>query len=115
MNYYQETPEKVLEELNTTQAGLTHQEAGDRLAKYGPNKLEEGKKVPFIIKLLKQFIEPMVIVLLIAALISLAIFIFHTASGDESEEWIDCIVILAIVIINALIGAIQEQKAEQLY
>ncbi|HIU71038.1 MAG TPA: calcium-translocating P-type ATPase, PMCA-type [Candidatus Enterosoma merdigallinarum] len=111
---YCHTPEEVCEHFQTDpNDGLSSEEVQKRFAKYGPNKLEEGKKVPFIIKLLKQFIEPMVIVLLIAALISLAIFIFHTASGDESEEWIDCIVILAIVIINALIGAIQEQKAEQ--
>ena len=45
MNYYQESPEKVLEELRTTESGLSHQEAGDRLAKCGPNKLAEGKKV----------------------------------------------------------------------
>ena len=111
---YCHTPEEVCEHFQTDpNDGLSSEEVQKRFAKYGPNKLEEGKKVPFIIKLLKQFIEPMVIVLLIAALISLAIFIFHTTSGDESEEWIDCIVILAIVIINALIGAIQEQKAEQ--
>ncbi len=94
--------------------GLTSEEAKARLEKYGLNKLQEGKKVPFIIKLLKQFTEPMVIVLLIAAVISFAIFLFNTFVGsEESEEWIDCIVILAIVIINALIGSIQEQKAEQ--
>ena len=111
---YCHTPEEVCEHFQTDpNNGLSSEEVQRRFAKYGPNKLEEGKKVPFIIKLLKQFIEPMVIVLLIAALISLAIFIFHTVQGESSDEWIDCIVILAIVIINALIGAIQEQKAEQ--
>lgn len=95
--------------------GLSSDEAKARLEKYGLNKLQEGKKVPFIIKLLKQFTEPMVIVLLIAAVISFGIFLFNTfgPNPQESEEWIDCIVILAIVIINALIGSIQEQKAEQ--
>lgn len=93
--------------------GLTEKEAKRRLEEYGPNKLQEKKKVPFIIKFLKQFIEPMVIILLIAALISLAIFFINLAMGKKSDEWIDAIVILAIVIINALIGSIQEQKAEQ--
>ena len=111
---YCHSPEEVLKHFESDEEnGLTNEEVEKRRATYGPNKLDEGKKVPFIIKLLRQFIEPMVIVLLVAALISLGIFIFHAASGDESEEWIDCIVILAIVIINALIGAIQEQKAEQ--
>ena len=111
---YCHTPEEVVDHFKSdAENGLTAEEVEKRRTIYGPNKLEEGKKVPFIIKLLKQFIEPMVIVLLIAALISLGIFIFHTVQKTESEEWIDCIVILAIVIINALIGAIQEQKAEQ--
>lgn len=101
--------------------GLSSEEAKKRLEEYGLNKLDEGKKTPFIIKFLKQFIEPMVIVLLIAALISIVIFIIkgctNTAKGltfgQDNTEYIDAIVILAIVIINALIGAIQEQKAEQ--
>lgn len=93
--------------------GLTEEEAKKRLEEYGPNKLQEGKKVPFIIKLLKQFIEPMVIVLLIAAIISIVIYIINRAMNKQSDEWIDALVILLIVIINAFIGAIQEQKAEQ--
>ncbi len=93
--------------------GLSEEEAKRRLEEYGKNKLEEGKKDPFIIKFLKQFIEPMVIVLLIAAVISLVIFFVNLAMGKKSDEWIDAIVIIAIVIINALIGSIQEQKAEQ--
>ena len=102
-------------------SGLTSEEAKKRLDEYGPNKLQEGKKIPFVIKLLKQFIEPMVIVLLVAALVSIIIFIVKgitnkssgNAFGYENTEYIDAIVILAIVIINAFIGAIQEQKAEQ--
>ena len=90
--------------------GLSEEEAKRRLEEYGPNKLEEKKKVPFIIKFLKQFIEPMVIVLLIAALVSLVIFFINLAMHKTSDEWIDAIVILAIVIINALIGSIQEQR-----
>lgn len=111
--YSKDIPE-VLQHFETDpKIGLTSDEAKKRLEEYGPNKLQEGKKTPFIIKFLKQFIEPMVIVLLIAAVISMAIFIINTAMGKSSEEWIDAIVILAIVIINALIGSIQEQKAEQ--
>lgn len=115
--------EDVCKHFNTnSETGLTSQEANERLAVYGPNKLQEGKKVPFIIKFLKQFAEPMVIVLLIAAAISLSIFIVRGITNlnngigftaDDNTEYIDAVVILAIVIINALIGAIQEQKAEQ--
>lgn len=106
--------EDVCNEFNSNaEDGLTAEQAQRNLEKYGPNKLEEAKKVPFIIKLLKQFMEPMVIVLLVAAVISFVIFLINIGMGKQSDEWIDCIVILAIVIINALIGAIQEQKAEQ--
>lgn len=115
--------DEVCKHFNTDpEKGLTSEEAKERLEKYGLNKLQEGKKTPFIIKLLKQFLEPMVIVLLIAATISFVIFIVKGITnvnqgiafgGNENTEYIDAVVILAIVIINALIGAIQEQKAEQ--
>lgn len=108
------TPKEVWEHYQTDpDNGLTPDEAKKRLEEYGPNKLQEAKNSPFIIKFLKQFTDPMVIVLLIAALISLAIFIVNKTRGEAADEWIDCIVILAIVIVNALIGSIQEQKAEQ--
>lgn len=126
-SYHAQSISDVVKELDTdVENGLSSEEAKRRLEKYGLNKLEEGKKVPFIIKFLKQFIEPMVIVLLIAALISLAIFIINgcinvsdgasfmvSKTGTRNDEYIDAIVIIAIVIINAFIGAIQEQKAEQ--
>ena len=63
MNFYQETPEKVLEELSTTENGLTHQEAGARLEQYGPNKLAEGKKVTLFQRFLQQLSDPMIIIL----------------------------------------------------
>ena len=109
------TIEEVCEKYQTdSENGLSSEEAKKRLEEYGLNKLQEGKKVPFIIKLLKQFIEPMVIVLLIAAAISMVIFLVNVIFLKQaSDEWIDAIVIMAIVIINAFIGAIQEQKAEQ--
>ena len=125
----------VTKKLNTdAKNGLSQEEANKRLNEYGKNKLEEGKKEPFIVKLVNQFKEPMVIVLLLAALISLIIFIINgiinlnsgiegtsfirgfnksTNKFTSNDEYIDAIVIVAIVIINAFIGAIQEQKAEQ--
>lgn len=121
-NAFSKSIDEVIAHFNTDkEKGLTKEEAKKRLEEYGPNKIEEAPKTPFIIKLLKQFIEPMVIVLLIAALISMVIFIVRGVTnvssgvgfGKDNDEWIDVIVIFAIVIINALIGAIQEQKAEQ--
>lgn len=120
---YSKTIEETKEFYKTDpENGLTSEEVEKRLKLYGPNKIQEQKKPSFIVKLLKQFIEPMVIVLLCAALISIGIFIVKGITNlnaslswfaNDNDEWIDVIVILAIVIINALIGAIQEQKAEQ--
>ena len=126
-SYHAQPVSEVADELfSDSENGLSSKEAQQRLAKYGPNRIQEGKKTPFVIKLLKQFVEPMVIVLLVAALISLAIFLVNgfinvadgasfmvSKAGVRNDEYIDAIVILAIVIINAFIGAIQEQKAEQ--
>lgn len=125
----------VAKELDTDpENGLSQKEAERRLEEEGKNKLEEGKNTTFLQKFLSQFKEPMVIVLLIASLISFTIFIvngilsihsgiegcdfFHSFDSKkgvfvDNNEYIDGTVILAIIIINALIGAIQEQKAEQ--
>lgn len=111
---FSRSKDKVLNDLKVDpKTGLSSIEAKKRLEENGLNKLLDGKKDPFIIKFLKQFTEPLVIILLIAALISLTIFIVNKCMGKPSDEYIDCIVILAIVIINALIGAIQEDKAEK--
>ena len=110
---FEMSKEEVLTFLDTNENGLSSEEVKKRQEKYGLNKLQEEKKKPFIVKFLLQLVEPMVIVLLIAGVISLAIHIVKISTNQESEELIDAIVIFAIVIINALIGSIQEQKAEQ--
>ena len=64
----------VLQELNSNvEQGLTSQEAGERLNKFGPNKLPEKKKTPLFLVFLKQFNDPMIFILLAAALLSVAI------------------------------------------
>ena len=91
-------------------AGLTSDEASLRYAKNGPNSLGEEKKTPLWKRFLQQFADAMVIILIAAAALS-AYMAFK--SGGGFEEWIDVIVILAIVILNACLGVYQEGKADQ--
>ena len=103
--------EQIAKELDTDLVkGLTSNEASLRYAKNGPNSLGEEKKVPLWKRFLQQFADAMVIILIAAAALS-AYMAFK--SGGGFEEWIDVIVILAIVILNAVLGVYQEGKADQ--
>ena len=95
MNYYQESPEKVLEELRTTESGLSHQEAGDRLAKCGPNKLAEGKKVTLLQRFIQQLCDPMIIILLVAAAVS------GVTAAYSGENLTDELIVLIVVCNNS--------------
>jgi len=98
--------EEVIRQLETDKDyGLSTEEAQKRYEKYGPNALEEEKKKSIIVRFLLQFKDFMVIILLIAAAVS--------AIASGGEELLDSIIILAIVVINAVLGLIQESKAEQ--
>ena len=103
MEIYQQSPKDVLENLKTNREnGLGKTEIQKRLVQYGPNELiERGKKNPWVI-FLNQFKEVMVIVLIIAALVSAFL-----------GEFTEVIVILAIVVLNAVLGFTQEYRAEQ--
>ena len=106
--FYTQTTEEVLQNLNTTVNGLTEAEAKKRLAEYGSNELDEGKKTTTFQKLLAQFKDLMIIVLIAAAAISALV-----PNAEGHREWVDALIILAVVIINAIMGVIQENKAEQ--
>ena len=103
--------EHVARELDTDPIrGLTSNEASLRFAKNGPNTLGEEKKVPLWKRFLQQFADAMVIILIAAA--ALSAYMAYK-SGGGFEDWIDVIVILAIVILNAVLGVYQEGKADQ--
>ncbi|NLV77390.1 MAG: calcium-transporting P-type ATPase, PMR1-type [Tissierellia bacterium] len=103
MEWYKKTKDEILSQLQTSiDEGLTQNEAEDRIKKYGPNELKEEDRKSFISKLMAQFKDFLVIILIIASIISFAV-------GERA----DAIVILAIVIINALLGLYQEGKAEK--
>ena len=100
---------QVLFELGTNvKTGLTKEEAEKRLKEYGPNNLKEKKKESLFIKFIKEFNDFMIITLIIAAIIS-AIVSKINGEGD----YIDSIIIIVIVIFNAIMGLIQEEKAEK--
>jgi Ca2+-transporting ATPase len=102
------TPEEALLKTASRTAGLTEDEAQKRLDQYGMNELKGKKKVPLIIVFLRQFLSPLIYVLMAAGIISLISQLF---TGDE--HYIDAIVIFGIIILNAVIGTFQENQAEK--
>ncbi len=106
MKHYCENINAVLTETKSDEGGLTQREAEARLAKNGKNKLAEGKKVSLLKRFIDQLIDPMIIILLVAAAVSGVIAVV------EGESFTDVIIILAVVIINAVLGVYQESKAE---
>ena len=107
MKFYCENAETVISELSSDANGLTSGEAERRLAEHGKNKLAEGKKDSIIKQLLKQLADPMIIILLVAAAISGVLAI------TQGESFADVIIILAVVVVNAVLGVDQENKAEK--
>ncbi len=88
--------------------GISNEEAQKRLEKYGKNKIEDKKKESIFIKFIKQFNDIMIIILIISAIVSAAV-----AKLEGSGDYIDSIIIISIVILNAIMGTVQEAKAEK--
>lgn len=105
---YKQTIEQVLKTLNTTSKGLSQKQADELLKKYGKNELKKAKKQSFIKCFFKQFLNIMVAILLVSAIVSLSIALMHKQYSDLFEGF----VILFIVVMNALIGVFQESKAQ---
>ena len=104
--WHSKTTKEVLDQLNVTaQSGLTDSEAKNRLDKYGPNELKSAEKESLFMRFLDQMKDPMIIVLLIAAVLS------FVSSGFT--DWVDSVIILLIVIVNAVISISQEDNAEK--
>ena len=107
---YTQSAEDVVKQLNTDiEKGISSSEVKIRLETYGPNSLEEKEKTPLWKKFLSQFADAMVMILIGAAILSAVMAV----KEGGFEGWIDVIVILAIVIINAILGVYQEGKADQ--
>jgi len=113
MKPYLEEGKKVLEDLQSTPEGLSSQEVQARGEKFGKNKLKEGKKESLLQRFLKELANPMILVLLAAAVVSAVTSFISSAVHGESEGFADVFIILFVVILNAVLGVIQESKAEQ--
>ena len=107
MKYYLESSSDVFGDVKSTENGLTSEQARSRSAETGKNKLAEGKKTPLILRFLSQFADPMIIILIAAAVIS------AITSVLQKEFPSDVIIIMFVVIVNAILGVYQESKAEK--
>ncbi len=109
MKEYLASADDVLGELSSNEeSGLTSAEAASRLAQYGPNKLDEEEKTPLWKRFFEQMGDPMVIMLLVAAAISV---VAGFLQGEP--EWADAAIILFVVVLNSVLGVVQEAKSEQ--
>ena len=99
---HEESVKKIYEETKSSSEGLTQKVAEHRLAKDGANELVHAKKTSPVLKFLKQFADIMILILLVAGIVSLCF-----------GEYVDGSIILFIVVLNAVIGFCQEQKAEK--
>ena len=104
---YTQSAEEVLHDLGVGAEGLTTAQAQERLAKYGPNKLKEAEKPTLLQRFIAQLKDPMLIILLAAAGVSAL-----TGMLSGENEWAEVIIILAVVLLNAILGVFQESKAE---
>ena len=114
---YRLSTEAVLEELETNQNGLSSQEAAKRLEKYGHNKLKQAEKATWLQRFVAQLKDPMLIILMIAAVVSAATtvmsYLQHPGeTGELLEGLVEVGIIVIVVLLNAILGVIQESKAE---
>ncbi len=122
-NFETSTFEETVSFLHSdSENGLSDAEAKERLAKYGPNKLEEKKKKSWIRIFFEQMANPMIYVLFAAVAITIGVSVYETIKAVEEGfngnffldvgDWPDVVIILAVVILNSVIGTIQEIKAQ---
>ena len=110
MKHYLHDVNEVFAEVKSSEQGLTSAEAAARLEANGKNKLAEAKKVSMLSRFVDQLKDPMIIILLVAAVIS-AVTEMIEAGGFVTPT--DSIIILVVVLINAILGVVQESKAEK--
>ena len=104
---YLKSSEEILQELQTSHQGLTDQQAETRLAQYGENRLQEGRKTTMLERFVEELKDPMLIMLMGAAAVSAITNII------SHEPLTEVFIIIAVVLLNAVLGVFQESKAEE--
>ncbi|MGN0468627.1 MAG: cation-translocating P-type ATPase, partial [Acutalibacteraceae bacterium] len=112
MKYYLQSVDEVFKSVKSSENGITEEQAEKRLSENGKNKLKEGKKVSMLSRFLSQLKDPMIIILIVAAAISAVTGFFEAKAAGEAFIPSDTIIILVVVLINAILGVVQESKAE---
>ncbi len=112
MKYYLQTVEDTFESVKSSESGITQTQAAERLEQNGKNKLKEGKKVSMLSRFFDQLKDPMIIILIVAAVISAITGFFEAKAEGSSFVPTDTIIIMIVVLINAVLGVLQESKAE---
>ncbi|MBQ8337995.1 MAG: HAD-IC family P-type ATPase, partial [Oscillospiraceae bacterium] len=114
MKFYTEDIAAVFDGISSSAEGLSSQEAAERLEKNGKNQLKQAKKDSLLKRFLNQLKDPMIIILLIAAFVSAATEMAEAAANGHAIPFpTDALIILAVVIINSVLGVYQESKAEK--
>lgn len=98
---------EILSSLKSSYEGISEEESKIRLKENGLNKLDEGKKTPLIVKFLKELTNPMIIILIVAAIVS------GITAAYANESFADVFIIFAVVVINGILGVYQENKSEK--
>ena len=108
MKFYLEQTESVFSQVKSSESGLSSSEAEKRLSENGKNKLKEGKKKSIFSRVMAQLSDPMIIILIVAAVISAATDWIENGVGFPT----DTVIIMVVVLINTVLGVVQESKAE---
>jgi len=108
MQYHLDSVEKALQNLNTTETGLSKEEAAKRLLEDGKNELAKADKKSMLSRLKEQIANPMILILVAAAVISVVLSVM-----EGRHEFAEAGVIIAVVILNSVLGVVQETKAEK--
>lgn len=102
-NYYSQSIQEIVsEEKATIETGLSNDDVNKRLAKYGTNTLVSNKKRSLLMRFIDQFKDLMIIVLIVAAVLY----------GVVAQEWTDTAIIMIVVLLNAILGVIQEERSK---